>query len=71
MNLDELPYEPLDPVMAEVLRAKTPAERVQIAFNLWSFARLVAMTAERRRHPELSDEEIRRRVARMMQRAEA
>lgn len=63
-----LPYEPLEPALAEVLRAKTPAERGRIACNLWRFSRLVALTAERRRHPELSDEEVRRRVAERMAR---
>ena len=38
MRLDHDQIEAMDEAMAEVLRAKTPAERLRIGFGLWSSA---------------------------------
>ncbi|MGF1583050.1 MAG: hypothetical protein ACFCD0_27335 [Gemmataceae bacterium] len=52
--------------MAAILRTKTPAERLAIAFRMWSFARkMIRQTAEVQ-HPEWTDAELDRHVARRM-----
>jgi len=38
MRLDAGQIEVIDDIMAEVLRHKTPAERLRIGFNLWESA---------------------------------
>ena len=38
MRLDRGQIEVMDETMAAVLRGKTPAERLQIGFGLWTFA---------------------------------
>jgi len=52
--------------MAEVLRAKTPAERLAIAFGIWESVRTMLLTQLAERHPERSPEEIRREVVRRL-----
>jgi hypothetical protein len=56
----------LDDAMAEVLRMKEPAERLEIAFSLWRFARDLLQQNIRRQHPEWDEDEIRSQVARRM-----
>src|SRR5262245_34946617 len=56
----------LDDAMAAVLRTKTPAERLQIAFRLWAFARDTIQETLRRNHPDWTEDEITRQVAHRM-----
>ncbi len=56
--------EVVDEVMAEVLRRKTPAERLAIAFGMWESAREMLTSHLKSSHPEWSEEEVRREVAR-------
>jgi hypothetical protein len=56
----------LDDAMAAILRSKTPAERLAIAFRLWTFAKNTLRETLRRDHPEWGEAELRRRVARRM-----
>jgi hypothetical protein len=58
--------EVVDDKVAEILRSKTPAERLAIADGLWRFAwqMMRAMTA--REHPDWPGDEIDRHVARRM-----
>jgi hypothetical protein len=42
----------------EILRNKTPGERIDIAFNLTDFAIRMAESGVRARHPEASEREI-------------
>lgn len=58
--------EVLDDEMAAVLRSKTPAERLAIAFRLWKFARETLTETLRRDHPEWDEAELGREVARRM-----
>jgi hypothetical protein len=56
----------IDDAMAEVLRMKEPAERLEIAFGLWRFARDLLRQNIRREHPEWDDDEVNGQVARRM-----
>ena len=59
-------FEIVDDAMAEILRRKTEAERLAIAFGMWDFAQQMIGANLRREHPDWSDEEIRRATARRM-----
>jgi hypothetical protein len=58
--------EIVSPEMAAILRAKTPAERLQIAFGMWDFALQVVTLSSRTAHPDWSEEQIRRHIAQRM-----
>jgi hypothetical protein len=58
--------EVLSDEMAEILRAKTPAERLAIAFDMWSFAQQLIRRTARFQHPEWTDKELDRHVASRM-----
>ncbi len=58
--------ELLDDAMAQVLREKTVAQRLAIGNSLWIYARDLMQSVLRQEHPEWSDEEIQRQVARRM-----
>jgi len=45
-------------VWLEVLRSKTPGERIEIAFQLTDFALQMAESGVRERYPEASEREI-------------
>ncbi len=53
----------LDDRMVEILRSKTPAERLAMAFGMWSFARKMIHAIVRREHPEWTEAEVNRAVA--------
>lgn len=59
-------FEIVDNQMAAILRQKTPAQRLQIAFGMWEFARNMIRANLRREHPEWSDEEVQRETARRL-----
>jgi hypothetical protein len=44
----------------ETLRRMTPAQRLQKAFELTAFSRELFLHGLRKRHPDLTEEEIRR-----------
>ena len=56
----------LDEAMVDVLRTKTPAERLAIANGMWRSARRMIEAMLRREHPDWSAEEIQRAVAQRM-----
>jgi Rv0078B-related antitoxin len=58
--------EIVDDRVVEILRSKTPAERLAIADGMWSFARQMIRAIQAREHPDWSDGEIDREVARRM-----
>lgn len=66
MRLDAGQIEVMDPAMADVLRRKTPAERLAIAFGMWESARIMLLTQLAERHPEWSRERVEREVVRRM-----
>jgi Rv0078B-related antitoxin len=56
--------EILDDRMAAILRTKTPAQRLAIAFGMWSFAREMIRLNTLRQHPEWAEAEVDQYVAR-------
>ena len=57
----------LDKHQIKIWRAMTPARRLEVAFQAYQFALEVVRLTERRRHPELSEEELAWHVTRRMQ----
>ena len=58
--------EILDPQIVEILRRKTPAERLSQAFGMWETAGLIIRSAVRQQHPEWDDDQIQRESARRL-----
>ncbi len=52
--------------VAAVLRAKTPAERLEVAAGLWRLARGIVLGALRKEHPDWDDSRIRQEAARRL-----
>ena len=59
-------YEVVDDTMADLLRSKTPAERIRIGFDLWTSTRNMLLVHLRKTHPEWSDEKIKQEAARRL-----
>jgi hypothetical protein len=57
-----------DPRVVEAMRGKTIAERLDIAFDLWRFARDMAYSTAKARHSELDEEALAKLVAERMSR---
>lgn len=66
LRLDKGQIEVVDDAMAEVLKRKTPAERIGIGFNIWISARDMLNTYLKKSHPEWNEEVIRREVVRRL-----
>ena len=66
MRPTTISFESVDEDMASVLRAKTPAERLQVASGMWRFARDLIVGVLVKEHPEWSDEQIRQEAARRL-----
>jgi hypothetical protein len=66
MGRRPLNVEMMDDIMAEVLRAKSPAERLAIANGMWRSAHRMIESILRAEQPDRTDDEIRREVARRM-----
>jgi len=64
MSTREPVVEVIDKKMVEILRNKTPAERLAISFGMWETARLMIRGALRQQHPDWNDEMINREIAR-------
>ena len=58
---------PLNRQQIAAWRRMSPARRLEMAFQAYQFALDVVRLTERRRHPELSPEELNWRVTRRMQ----
>lgn len=58
--------EVVDPAMAAILRKKTEAERLQIAWGLWRSARSMLLHLTKAAHPDWSDAQVNREVARRL-----
>lgn len=52
--------------MAAIYRQKTPTERLQIGFDMWRAARKLVAAGVCDQHPDWSDEEVSREIARRM-----
>ena len=68
MRLDRGQIEVLDEKVAEVLRLKTPAERIKIGFDMWVSARKMLISHLKSSHPDWKTEEVHREVARRLSR---
>ena len=53
----------MDPMMVEIMRNKTPAQRLAIAFRMWDSARLIVKGGVKYQHPDWSDEEVEQEIA--------
>lgn len=62
LRLDPGQIEVVDEAMAEILRRKTPAERIRIGFMLWTSARNMLRTHLKQTHPEWSVEIVEKEV---------
>jgi hypothetical protein len=58
------PFEMVDDEMARILREKTGAERLKIASDMFASARRMLASHLRSEHPDWSEEQIQREVAR-------
>jgi hypothetical protein len=58
--------ESVDDDVAAILRQKTPAERLAIAFGMWRSARKMLTSMLRGQHPDWSNHEVDAEVARRM-----
>jgi hypothetical protein len=66
IRLDKNRIEVVDDMMAEVLRNKTPAERIAIGFGLWTSARKMLLSHLGSTHPEWDPERLNKEVARRL-----
>jgi len=64
MNPRRPVVEIIDPMVVEILRQKSPAERLSQAFGMWDFAISVLNSAIRRDHPEWTPSQIQREIRR-------
>ncbi len=55
--------ETIDEDMVEILRQKTPSERLEVAFSMWRFARDMVTAMLVQEHPDWSRERIEAEVA--------
>ena len=66
MYIDPQRIELLDPVVAKVLQSKTPGERIRMGFECNRTARRMMAAGLSSQHPDWTDEEIQREIARRM-----
>lgn len=66
MRLDKGQIEVVDDRMADVLRRKTPAERIRIGFSLWTSARNMLAAHLKSTHPEWSSDRLNQEIARRL-----
>jgi hypothetical protein len=66
MRLDAGQIEVLDSVMADVLRHKTPAQRLQIGFALWDSAKRILTTHLSTEHPDWTPKRVNAEVTRRL-----
>ena len=62
----KLRYEVVDDKVAEILRKKTPAEKVQMVCDANRTARILIASSLRSRHPDWDEAEVQAEVARRM-----
>ena len=58
--------EILDPVVVEILRGKTPADRLAKAFRMWETARLMTRSSVRQQYPNWSEEQVLKEAAKRL-----
>lgn len=58
--------EIVEPSMAAILRGKTPAERLAVAWGMWRSARAMLANLLRAEHPDWPEADINREIARRL-----
>jgi hypothetical protein len=58
--------EVVDDLMVDILRRKSPLERLEIAFGLWRSARYQLVNILRGLHPDWDENTLQREVSRRM-----
>ena len=71
MTIDPRRIEVMDDETAAIMRAKTPAEKIAMASDMWKSASEMVYYSLREAHPEWSETALRREVARRMSRGAA
>ena len=66
LRLDSGQIEVVDDTMAEILRRKSPAERIRIAFNLWISTHAMLTTHLMKTHPDWDAKKVGYEVARRL-----
>lgn len=66
MRTDQMDPEVVDEEMAAVLKGKTPAERLRVAFGLWTSTKRMLERILRSQHPDWDDIEVQKEVAKRM-----
>jgi len=66
--LDPRRIELLDPEVVAMLKAKSPAEKLEMAFKIQKFTRGVLFSRIRSQHPDWTETEIGKAVAQRMSR---
>ena len=66
MHLDKQQIEVVDDKMAQVLRLKTGAERLQIASEMFSSARQMIINMLRSQHPDWDEHKVNTEAARRL-----
>jgi Rv0078B-related antitoxin len=65
-RLDRGQIEVVDDIMAEILRRKTPAERIRIACDLWVSVHRMLITHLTKTHPDWDSKRVEQEVARRL-----
>lgn len=66
LRLDRGQIEVVDDVVAEILRRKTPSERIQIACDLWASVHRMLITHLRETHPDWDSKKVEKEVAKRL-----
>ena len=67
-KLDSKQIEAVENKTAEILKKKTPAERLEIAFGLWRSTAKFLFFCVKSLHPDWNEKRIRREVVRRLSR---
>ena len=71
MRLDQGQIEVVEDRMAEILRRKSPQERLQIGFEMWASSREMIHSYLASQHPDWLEEKLTQEVARRLLRGAA
>lgn len=66
LRLDRGQIEVVDDMVAEILRRKTPAERIKIACDLWVSVHRMLSTHLSKTHPDWDSKKVEQEVARRL-----